>query len=239
MKLGEIADAVGLNISTCHHLVGTLTERGYVGQNPRNRNYFLGNRIRQLNAALASHTNIVDLAMPELRRLNQASRETVHLAILQGTDLITLAQIDSPQAVRVGTDAFGKTNAAHATATGKAILAWLPESEIQRVVAAKSMTRFTDRTITDLPTLLEELRHVRRNGHSVDAEEFQEGVTCLGGAIRDQFGAVHGSISCSMPTIRASEEHIAEIKAALRGCIDRLSEKLGGHHTAGDLPRTA
>jgi IclR family acetate operon transcriptional repressor len=227
LALGEIASRSGLNSSTCHHLLSTLAARGYVGQNPRGRTYFLGTKILELSSSRVRQFNLIDVAMPELRRLNQDTRETVHLAVMQGHELTTLAMLESPHPIRVSTDGAGKANAAHATATGKAILAWLPEMEIARVIAEKGLTSFTDKTITNIADLMEDLRHVRRNGYSVDSEEFQPGVVCVGSAIRDHLGAVIGSIGCSMPDMRASDDFIDETKQAVRECAKILSELLG------------
>ena len=227
LSLSEIALQAGLNVATCHHLLSTLAKRGYVGQNPRGRTYFLGTKILELSSSRVRQFNLVDTVMPELRRLNQETRESVHLAVMQGHDLVTLAKLDSSHPIRVGTDAIGKSNAAHATATGKAILAWLPEPEIARVIAEKGLTRFTENTITEKAELIENLRLVRRNGFALDREEFQPGVTCVGAAIRDHMGAVIGSISCSMPEIRATEAQLAAAKSAVRRCATTLSEKLG------------
>ena len=227
LALGEIASRAGLNSSTCHHLLSTLAARGYVGRNPRGRSYFLGTKILELSSSRVRQFNLIDVAMPELRRLNQETRETVHLAVMQGYELTTLAILESPHPIRVSTDGAGKANAAHATATGKAILAWLPEMEIARVIAEKGLTSFTDKTITNIADLMEDLRHVRRNGYSVDSEEFQLGVVCVGSAIRDHLGAVIGAIGCSMPDMRASDDFIDKTKQAVRECAKNLSELLG------------
>jgi len=227
MQLREVSQITGLNVSTCHHLLSTLVKRGYAGQNPQGRTYFAGSKILELSDSRLRQFSIHDVAMPELRKLNQATGESVHLAVMQGYDLTTLAKLDSTQPVRVGTDGVGKSNAAHATATGKAILAWLPETEIARVIAEKGLSRFTDKTITGIADLMEELRHVRRNGFAVDLEEFQPGVTCIGSAIRDHTGAVIGSISCSMPNTRAEGKHFDVVKKAVRQATTALSELLG------------
>ena len=147
---------------------------------------------------------------------------------MQGYDLTTLAKLDSTRPIRVGTDMSGKADAAHATATGKAILAWLPETEIARVIAEKGLSGFTDKTMTGMADLLEDLRHVRRNGFSTDKEEFQPGVTCVGSAIRDHSGAVIGSISCSMPTLRAEGDHLETVIRAVQQSTTAVSQLLGG-----------
>jgi len=106
--------------------------------------------------------------------------------------------------VRVDTGKIGKVEAPHATWVGKAILAWLPENEIGRIVRG-GMKRYTENTVTDIPALLESLRIVRRNGYAIDREEFLPGVICVGAAIRDQAGTVIGAISASTPTMRADD----------------------------------
>jgi len=227
VPLNQIAALTGLNVSTCHHLLSTLVMRGYAQQNPRGRAYFLGNKILELSNAHVRRVDLVELAMPTLRALNRETRESVHLAVMQGHDLTTIAKLDSSHPVRVATDGIGKSNAAHATATGKAILAWLPETEIASVIADKGLTGFTEHTITNITDLMEDLRHVRRNGFALDREEFQPGVTCLGAAIRDHTGAVIGSISCSMPDSRANDEHLERVKESLREAAKKLSVALG------------
>jgi IclR family acetate operon transcriptional repressor len=235
MQLREITRATGLNSSTCHHLVATLVKRGYVGQNPRGRTYFISNKVLELSSSRLRQFDIVEAAMPELRRLNHATGESVHLAAMQGYDLTTLARLDSTRPVRVGTDMSNKANAAHATATGKAILAWLPETEIARVIAEKGLNRFTDRTITGIADLMEDLRHVRRNGYATDDEEFQPDVLCVGAAIRDHAGAVIGSISCSMPKLRAEGAHLDAVIGAVRQSTTIVSGLLGGSGDQSEL----
>lgn len=227
LQLREIAKRTGINLSTCHHLLMTLVARGYVGQHLRDRSYFLGNKVFEISSLRSRQIDLVPMAMADLRRLNADTQETVHLEVLRGTDLTTLAKLESRLPVRVGTDAFGKANAAHATATGKAILAWLPENEMMRVIAEKGLSRFTEKTITTLAGLVEELRLVRRSGYSTDCEEFTAGVTCVGAALRDHSGAVIGSVSCSMPAMRADKAHVDAVTKAVRRCAATISSRLG------------
>jgi IclR family acetate operon transcriptional repressor len=224
--LTELANRTNLNISTCHHLLATLIQRGFAAKVPGRRLYALGPRIIYLGHACLQ----VDLprrAQPYLEAINQATGETVHLAALQGDNVVTLAVREALHAVRVDTGRIGKLEAPHATSVGKAILAWLPEDEIRRIVSG-GMKRYTEKTVTEFPALLESLRIVRRNGYAIDREEFLPGVICVGAAIRDQAGTVIGAISASTPAMRASEEHVAlmrdEITAATRGLSAEFGE---------------
>lgn len=228
MVLRDIAEQAGLNASTCHHLLATLAKHRFVVRSSRKRAYVLGPRIAELASHHARTFDLVELAMPELRLLNETTKESVHLAVLQGCNLTTVAHLESKLPIRVGSDAVAKANAAHATATGKAILAWLPEPEIARVIAATGLRRHTDRTLQTITDLMEELRLTRRRGFSIDNEEFQSGVYCVAAAIRGQSGAVLGSVGCSMPRMRADGEHLRIASDAVRACAADLSRQLGG-----------
>ncbi|MGI9380940.1 MAG: IclR family transcriptional regulator [Methyloligellaceae bacterium] len=227
MKLNEISTLTNLNVSTCHHLLTTLAERGYVSQNPRGRTYFVGNRIVELSLSKSRHQNLVDLALEDLKTLNRNTKETICLAEMRGYSLTTLLTMESPHPVRVGTDAAGRSNALHATAIGKAILAWLPEAEIARVVEENELHRFTEHTITDIEKLFDNLRHVRRNGYAIDREEYQHGVMCIGTAIRNYTGAVLGSVGCCLPVMRANPDYLERIRFNVMRCAATISEKLG------------
>jgi len=226
-KLTEIATTAGLNVSTCHHLISTLHNWGYVARGINSRSYVLGSRILHLSAACLKQVDLPRRAQGFVDRLNDQTREAVQLAIMQDTNLVHVLRREARHAVRVEAGFGGNSGAAHATATGKAILAWLPPTELDRIVADKGLAAFTPNTITDIEKLKEELRLTRRNGFSIDREEFQIGVICLGAAIRDHAGAVVGSISVSAPVFRATPDYIDQIQVHVIAAADELSAELG------------
>jgi IclR family acetate operon transcriptional repressor len=237
--LTDLSVRTGLNISTCHHLLATLIQRGFAAKVPGRRLYALGARILYLGHACLQ----VDLprrAQPFLEAINAATGETVHLAALQGDQVVTVARREARHAVRVDSGPIGKVGAPHATSLGKAILAWLPEDEMKRMVA-HGMKRFTENTITEFPALIEDLRHVRRNGYSMDREEILPGVICIGAAIRDQAGTVIGAISASTPTMRATEEHLGLMRSEIVAAARAMSALFGAPNTqpAAELPQAA
>ncbi len=235
--LTQISAGSGLNISTCHHLLATLIAKGYVAKLPGKRTYVIGSRVLYLSSLCLKQVNLPQRSQRVLDALNARTGEAVQLAVLQGEELITVLRKEASHPVRVDAATIGKTSAAHATATGKAILAWLPETEIARIVAAKGLPSYTTNTITDLATLLEELRLVRRHGYAMDREEFQQGVICIGAAIRDYAGAVVGSISVSIPSFRATtEETVARIRDEVLAAVRSLSADLGDPTAALEQP---
>ncbi len=223
--LTDLANRTGLNISTCHHLLATLIKRGFATKVSGRRLYALGARMIDLGHKCL----LVDLprrAEPYLENINRATGETVHLAALQGDAVVTLAVRDSRHPVRVETGRIGRVEAPHATAIGKAMLAWLPEDEMRRILA-HGMKRFTPNTITEFPVLVEALRIVRRTGCAIDREEFLPGVVCVGAAIRDQAGTVLGAISASTPAMRASKDHIELMRKEIENATRALSAQFG------------
>ncbi|NJL08939.1 MAG: IclR family transcriptional regulator [Methylacidiphilales bacterium] len=225
MRLNDVAGRVGLNVSTCHHLIATLLERGYVCQNPRGRTYFLGTKMLDLSRSRAEMIDVIQSALSALRALNEVTGETVSFDVLRGRDLITLAKLESRHAVHVVLDEVAKAEAAHATGSGKAILAWLPEAELTRILPGR-LKRFTEGTVRSREDLMENLLLVQCDGFAIDREEFQPGVVSVGSSIRDRTGAVVGALDCLLPTSRAGEDRIARICGLVRDAATSLSRRL-------------
>ncbi len=206
--------------------MATLVARGYVLHAGRSRGYMLSLKLADLAAAASHQFDLVGFVQPDLQALNEDLRESVQMAAMRGGALVTLLRFGSLMPTHVEPDEVRKMRAAHATATGKAILAWLPESEMVRIVSEQGLAAFTERTITTVSGLIEELRLVRRRGHAVDEEELEPGVICYGAALRDGSGAVVGSISVSIPKSRASAEYRSHVAQAVTACARRISDRL-------------
>ena len=235
-SLTDISRLSGLKISTCHHLLATLIQSGYAAKRRGTRTYVLGSRILSLSTMCLKQVNLPQQAHRVIEALNVRTQEAVQLAVLQGDELVTVMRRETLSAVRVDAGTGGKTDSAHATATGKAILAWLPEAELVRLVEVKGLPAFTTNTITNFAKLVEELRLVRRLGFAMDREEFQLGVCCIGAAIRTSSGAVLGSISVSVPVFRANEEALASIRTQVIAAAQMLSADLAGSAMPGMEP---
>jgi IclR family acetate operon transcriptional repressor len=223
--LTDLARRTGLNISTCHHLLATLIKRGFAAKVTGRRLYALGSRIHSLSHA-CMQVDLPRRAQRHMESINEATGETIHLAALQGDVVTTIAVREARHAVRVDTGKLGKIDAPHATAVGKAILAWLPENEARRILGA-NLKRFTDNTITNTTDMFEVLREVRRYGYAICREEFLPGVFCVGAPVRDQAGAVIGALSVSMPTMRADDKHIALVCKEITAAARALSAEFG------------
>lgn len=221
-----VSEKVGLNVSTCHHLIATLTARGYLTQVSRSRGYALGPRLGELVEASERETDPAILLEGDLRELGARLGHGVQFAVLSDTSLLTKLSFPGEDDAVVEPSEVEKMTALHATATGKAVLAWIPDTELVRVISANGLKAYTPRTITSLSGLVEELRLVRRGKFAVDDEEFHEGIVCIGATIREGAGAVIGSISATVSADRASDEYRQFLIKEMIGAANSFSNKL-------------
>lgn len=225
LPLQDLARRSDLNTSTCHHLIATLVGRGYVLHAGRNRGYMLSSKLHELAELGSNEIDLIDFVRPDLAALAERLCEGVQMAVLRDSALLTQLRLGGDPDLKEP-DEVKKMSASHATATGKAILAWLPEAEMARVISENGLVAYTDNTITSLSGFIEELRHIRRNGFSIDNEELQDGVICCGAALRDEKGAVIASISASYAARKNSEAYRNHVIRHVVQCARALSDRL-------------
>ena len=231
-RLVELSRRVGLNASTSHHLLSTLAQRGYVAQDAESRRFYLGPKIVRLSAAFQQSVALVRVATPWLEELNALSGELVHMGIVgELGQLVRVAKIEGHQPVRVG-GGLWEARDLHGTALGKAILAYLPDEDVRRLVPRPALVRFTGRTLTGVTALRDDLGVVRRRGYAVDDQERYDGVCCVGAPIRDQTGRVIAAASLSMPAMRFTPAREAEVAQLVMRTCGAISAALG--HEVGE-----
>lgn len=219
LRLQDIARMTGLKVSTCHHLLNTLLRRGYVAKMDKPRAYFLGPRLAEIASMRGARFDIVREARPFIERLAEETGTVVRLAAFEGTDLNVLCECAGSEDGRVLSDA------AHATALGKAILAWLPEPEIARVVADHGLAPFTRKTIVSLGELVESLRQIRRHGFAVEDREFRDDEISIACVIREKAGTVVGSVGATLPADSTDTASLQDLQLALSHTAREISAR--------------
>ena len=180
----ELADACGLNRSTAWRILATLEHHGLVERDPDSNRYRLGFAVLRL-AAAAGHEPLVRLAHPVLRRLADATGETVNLAVARRLELVYADQVQARHVM--APNWLGHRVPLHATSTGKAFLAALPADELDTIVRA-GLERFTDTTITTPRALRAELGDVGEQGYAVSHGELEPALWGVSAASRDASG---------------------------------------------------
>ncbi len=222
----ELARRLGLHKSTASRLLATLEKRGLVEQDEENGKYRLGLVVIRLAERAERTLDLRSIAMPELDRLARATRETTGLGVLDGDQLLTVAQADGPNLVAMG-DWTGRSVPLHAVASGKVLLASLPEREIMRLVR-RGLQRFTDHTITGLEPLLEDLARVRRRGFATAFGEFEATMNAVAAPVHDARGAVVAAVDVWGPSFRVTPGRVAELVQHARESAAAISVRLGG-----------
>ncbi|MFJ4004468.1 IclR family transcriptional regulator [Streptomyces sp. NPDC090023] len=229
----DIVRRLDLPRTTVHELVSTLAARSYLvpvpGQPGR---YRLGVRPYQLGSRYAEQLDLAAEGREVARGVAETCDETVHVALLEDTDVIYIAKVDSTHAVRM-VSAAGRRLPAHCTAVGKMLLASLPAPELAaRVPDGAELAAMTPDSLTDPGELRDALADIRRRGVAVERRESNPDVSCVAAPVRDRTGRVVAALSISVPTVRWSEERRAELEAlAIRGAAE-LSARLGHREAA-------
>jgi IclR family KDG regulon transcriptional repressor len=231
LGVNELGRMTGVHKSTVSRLCVTLEQAGYLARDPSTEKYRLGMRIRQLSAASPHEVELRTAARDVLHRLVETSGETVTMVVREGLDVTTIEVIEGPSMVRIQTR-VGARAQIHASAGAKAILAWLPADELGRVIDGWPRARLTVNTITDKQALIDHLALVREQGYSVDNEELEIGLRCVGAPVRDQSGEVVAAVAVSGPRFRVLEEDANRIGLMVRQAADSISARLGAPASA-------
>lgn len=224
-RLTELAQKAGLNKTTTYRLLTALISEGMVAKNSQSDVYRLGPEIIVLGGRALRASDLRSVSRPELKRLAAAAGETASLEILTGAETLILDEIVGEH-VMSGGQAIGTRWPAHATSTGKALLAALPEDELEAILPSR-FPALTPMTISSLKLLCQELAEVRRQGYAVVNEELELGLVAVGAPLRNYDGASVGAICLSGPSIRFTPERINEIGEWVREAAVRISLQLG------------
>lgn len=222
LTLGRLAEQVALPRSTVHRITSALDAEDLVRKAPSGA---LQLSPALIGLAAAGRGDLRHEAARYMERLSRELHETVDLAVLDGGQVLFIDQYTSRRRLRIVSE-IGARFPLHCTANGKALLAELPEPEVERLLSGQ-LPQLTKNTIATRGGLLEELARVRTDGVAYDREEHTMGMSAVGAVVKDGRGAM-AAITVVMPTARfeGSEERVTlallrtrdEIQAAVGGC---------------------
>lgn len=220
MGLSQLATESGLPLPTIHRLVRTLVDLGYLRQEP-SRQYVLGPKLVRLGESSSRVLGV--WARPHLARLVDQLGESANLAMLDGDQIVYVAQVPSRHSMRMFTE-VGRRVHPHCTAVGKAIMAQLPHEEVREILARTGMPQHTDNTITDAELFADQLAWSAEHGYAVDDGEQEVGVRCVAVPVPDAPSRL--AISVSGPAGRLSEAVVERAVPLLQDAARALSADL-------------
>jgi DNA-binding IclR family transcriptional regulator len=232
LTLSQITRTVNLPKSSVHCLLLTFQRCSYIERDDETGRYRLGLRLFGLaNTALAGIT-LREHAAPLLRRLMDRTGLTVHMAALEHDEAVLIARFDPPGVPRPATW-VGKRMELHCTALGKALLAYTSEPRVEELVRKHGLLRHNENTIASFRRLKQELEVVRQRGYSVDDEEEEIGVRCIGAPLIDSSGQAPAAISVTGSTSDIDVTSCTQIVAAVKEAAASISERLSASGTTG------
>jgi DNA-binding IclR family transcriptional regulator len=223
--ISTLARRLGVAKSTVHRLAVTLVSEGMLEQDRENGRYQLGVALFRLGALVRRRMNVSNEARPYLFDLRDKIDETVHLAILDGTEIMYVYNLESTQAIRMRSD-IGVRKPAHCTAEGQAILAFQPQEVIDRVIEA-GLTPRTPKTITSPEKFLKALGAVRQRGCAIEDEESEVGMVCIAAPIRNDAGEVVAALGIAGPVMRLAKKTVAAFVPHVIASAGQISTRLG------------
>jgi IclR family transcriptional regulator, KDG regulon repressor len=231
MRRGEplsaraIAEEAGINRTTTHRLLNALIHRGWIEKPAGTASYRLGIKFIALAHVGSLGRSFLEEVRPAMERLSRLSRETVHLGVLDGYEVLHVDKIESLERVGVASK-VGSRGTLHTTGLGKALLAAGTDEFLEEYIARASDTGALV-PVVDPGVLRKEIARTRERGYSIDDEEDSIGVRCLGVAVIGAGGVPLFALSLTGPSPRFTRERVAAYAAEAKAAARALSRQLG------------
>lgn len=222
--------------STTFALLHTLTSQSYVVEVPPGPRYRLGHAVIRLADSLTQSLGLTDICRPVMANLTAKTGWTTRVATFDDGYPIFVDRIDGPGTIRFHTP-LGRRELPHHSAAGKAMLSTLPDQRIRAIAAETGLPVRTRHTITTVDDLLADVALSRRRGFTVDDEEDDDGVFCIGAAFSGRDGQCAGAISVTGLKIDVPSR-VQELGDLVRAHADQIAQGIGGRpwqaHTETD-----
>src|SRR4029453_1696182 len=226
MGVSEISQKLKIPKSTTHTIVLTLEKMGYLRKNVASGKYNLGLKLFGLGSIVLARLQFREQALRPLKQLMEKTRLTTHLAILEQDEAVYIEKVEAPGMVKIDTW-VGRRMDLHCTGVGKALLAFLDEKSLPELLRPRGLPRHNAKTITSFAKLKQDLEEVRARGYSIDDEEDELGVRCIGAPVFNHRRELVGAISIAGAKSQINEENINALGAMLRETAGDISARLG------------
>jgi IclR family transcriptional regulator, KDG regulon repressor len=225
--VSALARELSMSTSVVHRILSTMVTERVLEQDTETGRYRLGLSIFDLAGAVPMRFDLHEAVLKPMADLRSGTGETVHVAVLDRREVVYLERLDGPNTTRMFLE-HGQRSHAHATATGKVLLAYLSAAERERVFKGWRLKAVTPHTCVDVKRLREELTVVRERGYSENWHESEVGVISIGAPIRRSDNRVIAALSIAGPLERIEPHHQRFVEATLQTaalCSRRLGRR--------------
>ena len=224
LGIAEISERLELAPSTVRRLLQTLEGEGFVRLEVEGGGYRLHTALIRLAASALAGSSLVGLATPKLDRLSETLGESVHLSLLDGSEVLLIDRRPGRHMMRAERPIGHRYPAYRGSAAGKALLAWLPDPRLQALLPSSGRWEATtERGIGDRAALDSALAQTRQRGFGLNDGETEPGVWAVAAPLRDQRGDVVAALSVPCPTSRLTDDRRSLIVAEVSEAAGSLS----------------
>lgn len=226
-SVSELSRRLTLPKSSVHLILRTLERRGYLQKQSAGGRYRFGMKLMALSRTALEGVELRDEARPALAALVHRTGLTVHMGVLERSEIVIIERLESASPVRV-VSWVGRRLNVNSTAVGKALIAFLPDAEFDAQILPSHLVRPNDRTIATMGALKRELEQVRRLGYALCDEEDEIGVRCVGAPILNGHGHAIAAISVAGTTVQIPTERITELGVTVKATAAEISARIQG-----------
>ena len=223
----EIGRKLKIPKSTSSYLLHTLQSRGYL-RRVDDGGYRLSMKMLTLGSLELHGIEVREVGLPILRRLVEETGITGHLGVLEGSGAVYIERVPFPGFIQIDTW-VGRRIPLHSTGEGKALLAFSPQEQVEMLLQAAGLQRFTTKTIVSLPKLRQELRKIRESGFAIDNEENTPGVRCVAAPIFNRSGTLVAALSLTGPVQQLTDDRLIKIAERVKEAARLMTIALGGN----------
>lgn len=227
VSLAELSEHLKLPKSTLHRFLVSLESHGILRRDANDKKWRPGYHLIIWGSVASENTTIREIAKPFMSELVAISGEMAVLTVYHAHEVICIDMAETSHPVRLSMK-IGTQRAAHAGASSKVLIAYLPDEEIMEIVKTKGLAKVCKNTITDIDSLKTELTRIREQGYADSLEETDPGAWGVATPIGDCTGKIVGAIGLAGPTMRYSTEKVKKYATLCRVFADRISTALSG-----------
>jgi DNA-binding IclR family transcriptional regulator len=221
--VSELAKELAITKSNVYRLLQTLRAADYVRHDPETGLYSASLRLFEMGMLIGSHIDVREVSRPILVAVVERTMENTSIGILEGTDVLYVDRVDSPQRVRAVVR-NGERLPAHTSSAGKLLLAHADDETVERMRG--TLDPFTEHTIVDFESLRSQLRQIRAQGYCVTRAEWHVEISSVAVPIFDRDGDVSSALMVSGPTTRFTDDKLPGFLDALRWGADEIAKRL-------------
>lgn len=235
LSLTELSHLSQQSPSTVYRALLTFQKHRMVDFDEAGQLWHIGMEAFRIGSAVLGRTGIVEESRPVMQHIMATTGETANLAIIDQSEVVFISQVETHEPIR----AFfhpGTRGPIYASGIGKALLAFFPKIQLDRLIKEQAFDAFTENTIVEPDALLEQLAMIRDRGWAVDDEERTIGMRCIAAPIFNPFGEAAAGISISGPSVRMTPNRDSEFGTLIKQAADRITLAIGGRPVAEPSP---